>query len=67
MVDSVELAVVPVLLGSGIPLLPKGARMHLSLRSHRIYPGTGTALLEYDVVSVSRLRHRFFAARRRCS
>ena len=36
--------------GSGIPLLPKGARMRLSLRSHRIYPGTGTALLEYDVV-----------------
>ena len=50
MVDSVELAFVPVLLGSGIPLLPKGARMRLSLRSHRIYPGTGTALLEYDVV-----------------
>ena len=50
MVDSVELAIVPVLLGSGIPLLPKGARMRLSLRSHRIYPGTGTALLEYDVV-----------------
>ena len=49
-VDSVEVALVPVLLGSGIPLLPKGARMRLSLRSHRIYPGTGTVLLQYDVV-----------------
>jgi|SRR5918993_1159442 dihydrofolate reductase len=49
-VDSVELAVVPVLLGSGIPVVPKGARLNLSLRSHRIYPGTGTALLEYDVL-----------------
>jgi len=48
-VDSVEIAVVPVLLGSGIPLLPKGSRMSLSLRNHHIYPGTGTALLEYDV------------------
>ena len=50
LVDTVEVAIVPVLLGSGVPLLPKGARMQLSLRSHRIYPGTGTALMEYDVV-----------------
>ena len=50
LVDSVEVAIVPVLLGSGIPLLPKGGRMNLSLRSHQIYPGSGTALLEYDVV-----------------
>jgi dihydrofolate reductase len=49
-VDSVEVAIVPVLLGSGIPLLPKGGRMKLSLRSHQIYPGTGTVLLEYDVI-----------------
>ncbi len=48
-VDSVEIAVVPVLLGSGIPLLPKGSRMSLALRGHRIYPGSGTVLLEYDV------------------
>ena len=45
LVDSVEVAIVPVLLGSGIPLLPKGGRMNLSLRSHQIYPGTGTCLL----------------------
>lgn len=48
-VDSVELAVVPVLLGSGIPLLPKGSPVQLTLRGHRIYPGTGTVILEYDV------------------
>ena len=50
MVDSVEVAIVPVLLGSGVALLPKGSRLQLSLRAHRIYPGTGTALLEYDVL-----------------
>jgi dihydrofolate reductase len=48
-VDSVEVAVLPVLLGHGIPLLPAGALRRLALRAHRIYPKTGTVLLEYDV------------------
>ena len=48
LVDSVEIAVVPVLLGSGIPLLPAGARKALMLTSHRVYPKTGTVLLEYS-------------------
>ena len=49
LVDSVEVAVVPVLLGSGIPLLPKGSRVTLALTGQRTYEGSGTVLLEYAV------------------
>ncbi len=49
-VDSVEVAVIPVLLGGGIPLLPTPAsRAKLVLNSHRLYPKTGTLVLEYGV------------------
>ena len=48
LVDSVELAVIPVLLGSGISLLPHSAKQSkLRLAKHRIYPKTGTVSLEY--------------------
>lgn len=46
-VDSVEVAVLPVLLGSGIPLLPPGARASLELTRHQLYPKTGTMVMEY--------------------
>ncbi len=50
LVDSVEVAVVPVLLGGGIPLLPSpAARARLRLAQHRVFAKTGTALLEYAV------------------
>jgi dihydrofolate reductase len=50
LVDGVELGVVPVLLGGGIPLLPPpGPRLALRLRAHRVYPKTGTLMLEYEV------------------
>ena len=49
-VDTVEPAVVPVLLGSGIPMVPAlSARSALSLRRHRLYPTSGIVLLEYAV------------------
>lgn len=49
-VDAVEVAVVPVLLGGGVPLLPSpAATRRLELRSHRVYPKTGTVLLDYAV------------------
>jgi dihydrofolate reductase len=48
LVDTVEVAVIPVLLGSGIPLVQPGARASLALRGHHIY-GSGTVILEYDV------------------
>jgi dihydrofolate reductase len=50
LVDTVEPAVVPVLLGAGIPLLPSPAsRTTLSLSGHRLYPKSGIVLLEYTV------------------
>ncbi len=49
LVDSVEVAIEPVLLGGGVPLLPAPAdRKKLRLRSHRIYK-TGIVRVEYDV------------------
>jgi dihydrofolate reductase len=49
-VDTVEPAVVPVLLGDGIPMLPApGLRTMLSLSGHRLYPKSGIMLLEYTV------------------
>ena len=51
-VDTVEVAVIPVLLGGGIPLLPSPSpRATLKLTSHRLYAKTGTMLLEYDVTT----------------
>jgi dihydrofolate reductase len=49
LVDRVELAVIPVLLGGGLPLLPPGPRAGLRLAAHRLYPKTGTMRLEYEV------------------
>ena len=50
LVDAVTVAIVPILLGGGIPLVPSpGPRSALRLRSHRVYPVTGTVMLDYDV------------------
>lgn len=50
LVDGVDVAVIPILLGGGLPLLPQpGPRLNLTLRTHRVYPKTGTVFLEYDV------------------
>lgn len=51
LVNTVELYIIPVLLGSGIPLLPeRSARASLQLLGSRSYPTTGTMMLEYAVV-----------------
>jgi dihydrofolate reductase len=51
LVDTVELAMIPVLLGRGIPLLPPPAkRATLKLIGHKVYTGTGIVSLEYAVV-----------------
>jgi dihydrofolate reductase len=48
-VDTVEPAIVPVLLGGGRPLLPMPAVQHqLILTSHRVFP-SGIVWLEYTV------------------
>ena len=49
LVDTVEVAIEPVLLGGGIPLLPGPAgRQKLQLTNHRVY-GTGIVRAEYAV------------------
>jgi dihydrofolate reductase len=49
LVDTVEVAVIPVLLGGGIPLLPSPARVtKLRLARHKIYK-TGIVSLEYAI------------------
>lgn len=51
LVDAVQVAVIPVLLGGGTPMLPcGGSSVGLRLTSHRLYPKTGTVLLDYEVV-----------------
>src|SRR5262245_50760995 len=52
LVDGVDVAIIPILLGGGIPLLPAPAsRLPLKLRGHRLYSGTGTLFLEYDLAT----------------
>jgi len=48
-VDTVELAVMPVLLGSGIPLQAPGVEAKLVLTDQRILPKSGIAVLAYKV------------------
>ncbi|HEU0012343.1 MAG TPA: dihydrofolate reductase family protein [Longimicrobium sp.] len=57
LVDTVEIAVVPVLLGGGIPLLPAPApRARLRLTGHRMYASTGIVMLEYAVEPAKKAR-----------
>jgi dihydrofolate reductase len=50
LVDGVEVAIIPVILGGGLPLIATpGPTLPLRLRSHRLYAKTGTLMLEYDV------------------
>jgi len=49
-VDTVEVSVVPVLLGDGLPLLPSQSdRTKLRLTNSKVYKKTGTVRLEYAV------------------
>jgi dihydrofolate reductase len=50
LVDGVDVAIVPIILGGGVPLLATpGPKLPLKLRSHRVFAATGTLMLEYDV------------------
>jgi dihydrofolate reductase len=49
LVDTVEVAVVPVLLGDGVPLLPSGASTKLVLSDQKVLPASGIVALSYSV------------------
>jgi dihydrofolate reductase len=53
LVDSVELTVMPVLLGSGIPLLPPGETTNLVLVDQKTLPNSGIVVLSYSVPGAS--------------
>ena len=54
LVDTVEVGIMPVLLGRGIPLVQQiGSPAKLKLTGHRVYPKSGSVGLEYDVVKDS--------------
>jgi len=51
LVDTIEVAIIPVLLGGGVPLLPDTPeRAGLQLLEHQAYQKTGTVRLEYALV-----------------
>lgn len=51
LVDGVQVAVVPVILGGGLPLIASapGRRLRLELQRHRVYKTSGIVFLEYNV------------------
>jgi dihydrofolate reductase len=50
LVDSIEVSVIPVLLGDGIPLLaPPYGKIELKLTSHKVLKTTGTVSLQYEI------------------
>jgi dihydrofolate reductase len=59
LVDTVEIAVLPVLLGGGIPmLLPPSVQTKLKLTGHTIYEKSGIVWLAYDIVNGGRRERR---------
>lgn len=50
-VDGVGAAIMPVVVGGGVPFLPAPAKQtKLKLTKHRLYPKSGIMSLEYDVL-----------------
>ena len=50
LVDRVQISVIPILLGGGVPLVPPGRRWHLKVKDSRVFP-SGIISLTYGVVS----------------
>jgi dihydrofolate reductase len=49
LVDTVEVAIIPVLLGQGIPILPPGTETKLVLSDQKVLPESGIVALAYAV------------------
>jgi len=53
LVDTLEVAIVPVLLGAGVPVIAEPAkRISLELKEHKLYEKTGTVSLVYEFKKV---------------
>jgi dihydrofolate reductase len=51
LVDEVEVAIIPVVLGDGLPLMaPNGPRLSLELTAQRTYQKTGILHLKYRII-----------------
>jgi dihydrofolate reductase len=58
LVDTVEVSIVPVLLGGGVPLVPElSQRIELTLTEQRVFNKTGTVSLVYAVNRPDRHQH----------
>ena len=53
LVDTVEVAVMPVLLGSGVPLVAPGGSTKLVLSDQKTLPGSGIVALSYTVAGAA--------------
>lgn len=53
LVDTVELAVSPILLSQGVPLLPEGSQCKLRLTECQTLSKSGILMLTYEVVAAS--------------
>ena len=52
LVDQVQVAIVPMILGDGLPLVAHPSKLaRLKLEKHRVYHKTGTVLLDYELRS----------------
>jgi dihydrofolate reductase len=49
LVDAVDVVVMPVLLGNGVPLLPEGRRRRLHLEESKTLP-SGILMLSYSIL-----------------
>lgn len=50
LVDTVEVAIIPLLLGGGVPLLPHPSSwVRLKLSEHKVYAKSGIMMLKYEV------------------
>ncbi len=52
LVDQVQVGIIPVILGDGLPLVAHPSKLaRLKLEKHRVYHKTGTVLLDYELSS----------------
>jgi dihydrofolate reductase len=65
LVDTVEVAVMPVMLGSGIPLLPPGANTKLVLADQKILKRSGIVVLSYTAPRGRAAQIRYVKAARK--